>query len=361
MLIKKLQIFFFIISLSSTIASADYEYDPNDFAIEVIEYVQGSGIPYDYISGIPFNDAATSLGQPTIDTTGDDYYIPEYEIVPVLPVYAPFRSFEIVTVGKGGLLTVKFNHRVVDDKNNLYGIDFIVFGNSWKTIGFEEGWINNDPATLIVGSGGSYEPGTVSVSQDGQVWYSFTNGPFADDFAPTLGRIYDPCDPNSSIGAWNLWWSHHTNPTLPIDPNLDFNSFDGNSVAEIALAYGESAGGTGFDINDVDLPPDANGLKWFQYVRIENPADSGHTPEIDAISDVGCCGDYKHPFPVGDLSEDCKVDYCDIKLLQSYWMNEITDGNGPAKSADIFEDDVVDTLDFSLLAESWGKRTWNED
>ena len=127
------------------------------------------------------------------------------------------------------------------------------------------------------------------------------------------------------------------------------------------MGDGDSAGGTGFDSNDVDLPTDANGLKWFQYVRIENPADSGHSPEIDAISDVSCCGDYKHPYPVGDLSEDCQVGYPDILLFQSYWLAEIIDGDDPAKIADIFEDGIVDFLDYTLLNENWGKRTWNYD
>ena len=350
-----------IICLIFTVAVGAYDYDPNDFATEVISYVQGTGIPYDFLSNIPFYYPVTSLGRPTIDTTGDDDYINPNESVPVMPVYTPFRYYELVTVGKGGQLTVKFNHPVRDDKNNAYGIDFIIFGNAIQAIDYLNGWLNSDPATIIVGDGYYIEPSDVSVSQDGQTWYTFTNGPFADDFAPTLGRVYDPCDPNSSIGAWNQWWSDATNPTLPLDPSLSFDSFDGNSVAEIALVYGESAGGTGFDINDLSLPTDANGIKWIEYVRIDNPVDSGKTPEIDAFSDVSCCGDYKNPFPVGDLSQDCQIDYQDILIMQSFWLDEIIDGDDPAKIADISGDGIVDFLDYTLLNGNWGKRTWNYD
>ena len=89
------------------------------------------------------------------------------------------------------------------------------------------------------------------------------------------------------------------------------------------------------------------------YVKIvDDPAAFG-LPEIDAISDVGCCGDYKHPFPAGDFSKDCRVDYEDLALLQRYWLFEITDSNEPANSVDIYDDDFVDFFDYSIMADNW--------
>ena len=77
------------------------------FATQVVEYVPGTGIGNDWISGDPYDDPNTALGRPTVDTTGDDWFIPLDEPVPVVPVYPAFRAFEIVTVGYDGYLTVE--------------------------------------------------------------------------------------------------------------------------------------------------------------------------------------------------------------------------------------------------------------
>ena len=264
-----------------------YTYNPSDFATEVVEYVEGTGVGSDWISGVKFNDPTSALGRPTVDTTGDGWFIPLTNPVPVVPVYPSFRSFELVTIGNGGWLTVKFDHKVLDDPDNPYGLDLIVFGNAFQIIGGGQGWTNGDPNGVTVSGNGFAEPGIVSVSQDGETWYTFSGGPFADDFAPTLGRVYDTTDPDKSIGEWNEWWGHPTDPRVPLDPSLDFSSFDGWTVAQIAQEYGESAGGTGFDIGQFALPVDPEtGCKWIQYVRVADNPGSSATTEIDAFADV---------------------------------------------------------------------------
>ena len=50
----------------------------------------------------------------------------------------------------GGSITYKFEEPIVNDEKNKYGVDFVVYGNSF----------------------GNAEAGTVSVSQDGQTWYN---------------------------------------------------------------------------------------------------------------------------------------------------------------------------------------------
>ena len=80
------------------------------------------------------------------------------------------------------------------------------------------------------------------------------------------------------------------------------------------MGFSGSAGGTGFDIG-------VFGLDWIKYVRIEDDPNSGVTTEIDAIADVGCCGDYRHPYPVGDINKDCRVDMEDMSLLGRYWLD----------------------------------------
>jgi len=249
------------------------------FATEVVEYVEGTGVGFDWISGDPFNDPNTALGRPTVDTTGDDWFIPLDEPVPVVPVYPAFRAFEIVTIGYDGRLTLKFDHRVENDPRNPYGLDFIIFGNASVPPGEGQSWTNDNPNDVTIGSADvAREPGLVSVSQDGgETWYIYGEGPYADDFAPTLGRVYDPENPDESLGEWNEWWGHPTDPTLPLDPALTADSFVGKTVAEVAVLYDGSAGGTAFDIGIF-------GLDWIQYVRIDNTGDG--TPEIDAVVDV---------------------------------------------------------------------------
>ncbi len=361
-------------------AYKNYQYDPNDFAVEVLEY-HPIGMATDWLSDLPFNNPNNALGRPTIDTTGDDWYIPEVQAVPVTPVYPPFRSRELVFLGEGGWITLRFPHPVRDDENNPYGIDFMVFGNAMQILGNGQGWTNGDPAQITVGPGGFSEPGIVSVSQDGVIWYSFTtnqnfmagnpafiklpvdaeDGPFCDSFAPTLGRMYDPANPDPALGQWNLWWAEPANPTLPVDPNLCFESFGGFTVADICQVYGPSAGGTGYDISRLDLPVDStNGKKWFQYVRVDDRS-AGGSAEVDAVSDVSCCGDWKHPYPTGDLTRDCKVNMLDLALLAAYWLHEISGPDDPANHANLVPDAIIDLEDAVLLLNHWLDCNWDCD
>ncbi|MBW7992258.1 MAG: hypothetical protein FVQ84_19900, partial [Planctomycetes bacterium] len=232
-------------------ADAALDYDPNDFAIEVIEYVEGEGVGSDWITKQPFNDPNSALGKPALETTsGDGWFIPVNESVTVVPLYPPFRATELVTIGNGGQLTVKFSHPVANDENNPYGIDFIIFGNAYQIIGGGQDWSNGNPEETIVSDTVTSEPGIVSVSQDGENWYYFSSGPYADDFAPTAGRQWDDV---------NDIWADELDPTRPVDPNL---SVAGMSLAEMIAAYDGSAGGTGFDIGEL-------GLQWIQYIRID--------------------------------------------------------------------------------------------
>ncbi len=310
-----------------------------NFAATVIEYVEGSGVPIDSITLEKFNDPSTALGPPTVDTTGDGFNTgPPTAAVPVLPVNPPFRRFEIVSIGGGGRLTVRFDEPVVDDPRNPCGIDLILFGNTVQVLGGGVLWQNGDPNAAVVQSANlTAEAAAVAVSQDGAAWETFSSGPFADGFAPTLGRVYDPDDPDPVLGAWNEWWGEPTCPLLPLNPGLGPADFVGKTVAEVARAYGHSAGGTGFDLADV-------GLAWIRYVRIENPAGSGVTPEIDAMADV----DAEAAPP--DFDCDMDVDADDFGAFEAC-------STGPAmgppaagcERADLSGDGDVDQEDFGLF------------
>jgi hypothetical protein len=346
---RKTGIAFLVVYLCFAVdAAAGLDYDANDFAVEVVDYNEGTGVGTDWLTGEPFNDANCALGRATLETTGDGWFIPVDENVPVVPVYPAFRAFELVTVGNGGQLIVKFNHPVGNDKNNPYGIDFIIYGNALQVLPDQQEWTNGNPEETVVTGLVLTEPGIVSVSQDGNDWYYFSSGPYADDFAATASYKWDDV---------NDVWAEELDPTRPVDPGLTGADFDGKTVAEIIDAYDGSSGGTGFDINDLDLPTDPNtGVKWIQYVRIDNPIDSGYTPEIDAFSDVSCCGDYKHPYPVGDLNKDCRVNLSDFAILAAQWLQ--IPGKPSADIAPPDGDGIVNMQDLFVLAENWLNCTW---
>jgi hypothetical protein len=190
----------------------------------------------------------------------------------------------------------------MNDRRNPCGGDLIVFGNSFYSLatGF---WTNGDPNASTITGTLNTEPGVVSVSQDGVTWSTFTSSS-ADTFPATLGRVYDPSHPDTTLGAWTQWWSVPTDPTLPLRGSLLPATFAGLTVAQAAQLYGRSAGGTPFDIGQLGLP-------WIQYVKIENPAGSGRTPEIDAISDVAPSAS------PADLDCDGFVTQNDLDLLRA--------------------------------------------
>ena len=257
------------------------------FATKVIDYYAG-GVGMDWVSLERFNDSSTALGRPTVDTTGDIDYLASNSRIPVVPVYSAFRAREMVSIGlSGGRLTLAFDHPVFDNPDNPYGADFIVFGNTFQEIGSDQAWTNGDPNLTHCSGTCNTEGGHVDVSQDGDTWYRVSSiDRTADDFAPTLGRVYDTNRTDTALGGWNAWWGGATDPTIPVAPDVTPSDLLGKSVAIIARHYRGSAGGTAFDISGLDLPVDPDtGTRWIQYVRV-TPDEYRTIPEVDAIADV---------------------------------------------------------------------------
>ena len=292
------------------------------FATEVISYVQGGTVALDWLA-FPnlFNNPQTALGRPTVDTTGDNNTsaTPASSTVPVTPAYPAFRAFEMVSIGINGTgeLILAFDHRVYANPANPYDAAFIVFGNSFQDISSDSYWDNGDPALTTASGICETEGGDVWVSQfPGGPWYpasslievvdlwgdtSMVYRHTADDFAPTLGRVYDTNNPTATmtrfdstsaplqdvdVSDWNAWWGGATDPTIPVDPDLTPLHLQGLTIAQIAERYRGSAGGTPFSIGQIaELAPDPdNGMKWIQYVRVT--VSESIAPEVDAIADV---------------------------------------------------------------------------
>lgn len=247
----------------------------------------------DVSSGGDYGNPNNALGHPTLTVPGWGE-IPPTTVNPASPAWGPNRLVSLVSAvdeDSGGSITVEFDHNVVDDPRNPFGLDFIVFGNTMQTIGGNV-WFDgvSDPATVVFSTDAIVaEPGRVEVSADGEHWFVFTNGPYADSFAPTMGFLYDPEHPDRTLfgdsAYTNEWWGAPSDATRPVDPNVTAADFKGKSLADYARLYDGSAGGTGFDISGFDLPHDESGRKYIRFIRI-TALEPGDETEIDAIADV---------------------------------------------------------------------------
>jgi len=293
--------------------------------------------------GNPYDDPCSVLGKPTTEI-----YDPfTFETFHCSLVYAAWNTADpngdnklVTTLGDGAEIIVKFDHEVADDPCNPYGVDFIVFGNSFfENGGYLEPGTNMEDYFLTNPTFIYSDPVIVSVSPDGNDWYTYSDGPYADASFPTNAYTWD---------RENDCWGAELDWTRPVDPNLSESDFDGLSAADAIDLYNGSAGGTGFDLAE-------SGFEWIRYVKVQ----SDYFGEIDGFADAAGCGDYKHPYPAGDISTDCRVDYEDLELLCRYWLAEINDLNDPAVIADIYEDDVVNLHDLALMANGWGKCSWD--
>lgn len=239
------------------------------YATELVSYSDSlTGSSY-------YNDPNAVLGAPSANFRNGSASAQIRKIKLVEPAWAVGVDGEklITTLNAGQEIVVAFDHQVENDADNPYGIDFLVFGNSFYVgNGSVSDATNMNTYTL---SGSIFAEGVlVSVSQDGENWYSFSNGPSGDSAYPTNGYLWD---------AENAVWTDTLSDfTKPVNPDLTVSS--GDTAAEIIAAYEGSGGGTGYDLDDLyDLYGVT--LDWIQYIKVEGI--SGYSGgEIDAFADV---------------------------------------------------------------------------
>jgi hypothetical protein len=241
-----------------------YVANTNDFAVQV---VSSSGLD----TSSPYNNPAAVLGRPSLNfvdiydgggTNRASIVDPPYNVT-------PDGSDVITEIDAGGQITVMMGRKVYHNPNNPYGIDLMVFGNSFFSASGYGGSAVSDSTdldTAVLGSGIFGHPTTVSVSPDGTNWYTFSNTP---SLFPVNAYRWDY--PNHS------WTDEQMNPTKPLAPSVYTTDFAGLTVAVGLEEFTGSAGGTGYDLG-------ASGFAWIQYVRVE-PGTNEYTV-IDAIAAV---------------------------------------------------------------------------
>ena len=223
-----------------------------NFAARVISYDPGVG----FAAG--FTNPVAALGAPAaVNPYGE----------PTDPFDPPYGKDQIVSLGAGGSLTVKFDDDVENKKKNPFGVDFIIFGNTGFIITNDYDFTTFDWIGVPATDGSLFANNTgetrVSVSRDGKRFYALDPAPVADGIFPTDG-----------VG----------DPRVPVNPAFAATDFAGQTLDGIRALYAGSAGGTGYDIATAH---DAKGKRVqfssIKYVRIE--VLSGKA-EIDALCAV---------------------------------------------------------------------------
>jgi hypothetical protein len=250
-----------LVALASASAGAGL----SPFAVEVVGYAAGSNATAGY------TDATAALGSAE-RFTGEGVFPSG-----VTPFNPAFGTDELVSVGAGGQLSLRFERAITNSVSNAFGVDFIVFGNA----GFvDQSWFDADPSNdgtgvlgsspTLFGGGGTAE---VWVSADNQSWSLATITSL--DLFPTLGyQDYGVTTPGAPGTV-------ETDFTRAMDPSVSLASLAGMDFEDLRALYGSSGGGIGIDIS-------GTGLSSASYVRFVNAG--GAAFEIDAVAVVPAPG-----------------------------------------------------------------------
>ena len=276
----------------------------SDFANNVLSYVAGSNPANGFVNPL------VALGPPE-RFTGEG-------IAPgaVTPFHPCFSTNEIVSIGAGGQLTLGFDPPLRDQANNPFGIDFIVFGNSFFT---DAAYPNG-----VVGALAS-DGGIIQVTADGVTWFTIVNV-FADGLCPTMGWV-----DGGAYATTNGVIA--TDPNTPVDPAWTAALLAGKTYSELVEIYDGSAGGAGVDLASV-------GLTHAIAIRIMVPTGIHANVEIDAVARVHASGN------PADVDGDGLVNGLDLATVLSAF------GTASA-AADIDHSGLVDGMDLAAILAGW--------
>lgn len=295
-----------------------------DEVVDASSSLDGSGL---------YNDPLAVLGPPTTtyyDFTTGSQMTPSVAAGPFY-LAGPAGEKIITTLATGQFIKLRFDEPIEDDPRNPYGIDLIVFGNSFFV---SAGFVgpDTDMGTLLLPGGMFTESVTVAVSASGvgsptsdpDEWYVYSAGPFADGLFPTNAYAWDS-------GAAD--WGAASDFTRPADPGLSFEDFEGLFAAEAIELYEGSGGGTGYDLAE-------SGFESISYVYL-----TGAFGEVDALADVRAA--------LGDLDDDGDIDMADVAGFQRCFSGG-EERTAACFAADFDGDHDVDGDDHALTVQYLG-------
>ena len=278
------------------------------FADEYVSYEPGNN------PSPLYDDPLSALGSPE-RLSGESFGALDV----VSPFSPPYGTDEIVSVSPGGHITLKFNEPIANDPNNLYGIDLLVFGNTFLIDKAYPGGICNG----FYGNG----LGSIQISADGVDWHTIPDL-FANSLFPTIGFMdAGPYDHEPGLLL--------TDFTRPVDPSLGVEHLLGLDCPQVIELYRGSGGGIGVDLASVNLDVAS-------YVRISLAEDAKTHILIDAISDAA-------PRLPGDVDLNGVVNVDDLLALINGW-GVVEPGDPPA---DFNANGIVDVDDLLAVINHW--------
>ncbi|MFH1615993.1 MAG: DNRLRE domain-containing protein [Planctomycetota bacterium] len=196
--------------------------------------------------------------------------------------------------------------------------------NTWNL------WIGWDGAGQIMDALLEFDMSAVPAEatiQDAKFYYSDYYNTNPPEVLPLYAEVYE------ATNAWNAvteTWNSYKSKGLPgYEPTIlgiaDFDTKNGYT-----MKYVSSAGLTWLVQNWLDNPNQNQGLYlkkdvqdigyWCQMTSTW-PAGTEPYMEIIYTIPVPACGDANHPYPIGDLDWNCVVDFSDLQLFVTHWLD----------------------------------------
>ncbi len=350
------------------------------FAATVVEFAPAPG---QLVNNPAFNDPARALGAPSGGGT-----------------LSPDNSSVVSLGGFGGSITLAFDHTVLDDPANPFGMDAVVFGNAF--------WVG------VAGDANRHwaECGVIEIARDtdnngmvdeDETWYVISGSHIVDLDAQFIEQTWDddwqdsafpPANPGwippGEIGVWQtagfklppeiFGVQVVVNPAGPnavvegafgyadYSPTLVLGDTNGDNIVDAPqqtaeefytfpddpFAVGMTLGSGGGDALDIawavdpltGMPADLDG---FDFVRISTGSNvllgafGELSTEIDAVSDVS-------PGLMGDADADGDIDLWDLAFLIDCTTGpEVAIGDPVCRIFDFDFDNDVDLIDFSVM------------
>ena len=141
------------------------------FADSVLSYQSGAG----FAAG--FTNATAALGAPTLGSGVEHRFAP------------PFSKSQLVSIGAGGEITLQMDSPVLNTPANPYGLDFIIFANSFFIQNGGEKRTNGSERRAARFFLFNTVSATIQVSADNVNWYTLDPAlaPQPGEWFPTYG------------------------------------------------------------------------------------------------------------------------------------------------------------------------------